>query len=407
MCSKIYDWTIHFQVLLIINQISKKVINSCFNTLQTELKEFLETNGRFETMPGEDVSHTPYLAVVYKYLKEWQNQNQKPGNILPSNFREKQQLKHLISEGMNSVRELLQQDDESRDFSFENFEEAIKAINQVLVASNYIPSETKRLLNDSKAISTHQLNESDGKSLSTQNQFWLLMRALREFLSQSDGRLPLRGSLPDMTSDTSRYIQLQNIYTKKSREDRELLASIVKELCIQHGLSTETVSESTLKIFAHCCHCLRLTRTRPVYEEFELKQHTERAAQLCEVINRSSLDGDLETDDLIFHLMIRAVSRFHTQYNHFPGNDQVESDVLTLKNMFKQLLVEFGCSRLSKDDFIHEMCRYGGSELHSVSAFVGGTVAQEVIKLITAQYTPLNNLLIYNAITSVTTAYEW
>jgi amyloid beta precursor protein binding protein 1 len=365
----------------------------------TELKEFLEANGKFDTMKSEDVSHTPYLSIIYRYLKEWQVENNKNDDDLPANFAEKQRLKHLIGEGMNHVRECLQSKDEARDYPLENFEEAIKAMNQVLVASKYIPPETKRVLEDAKAVSSDYPSRN--------KEFWLLIRALREFLCQSNGRLPLRGSLPDMTSDTNRYIELQNIYTNKSREDRESLAAIVKEMCIQAGQSTETVSENTLKIFCHSCHCLRLTRTQPIYEEYELDKHSARAARLREVITRSSLDGDLETDDLIFHLMIRSVCRFYTQYNRFPGSEQVESDVLTLKNVFQGLWAEFGCSRLCKDDFIHEMCRYGGSELHSVSAFVAGSVAQEVIKLITNQYTPLNSLLIYNAITSVTTAYEW
>lgn len=43
-------------------------------------------------------------------------------------------------------------------------------------------------------------------------------------------------------------------------------------------------------------------------------------------------------------------------------------------------------------------CRFGGSELHAVAASVGGLAAHEVIKLLTRQYVPLDNTLIYNAI---------
>ena len=42
-------------------------------------------------------------------------------------------------------------------------------------------------------------------------------------------------------------------------------------------------------------------------------------------------------------------------------------------------------------------CRFGGSELHTVSAFMGGVAAQEVIKVITGQFVPINNTFIYNA----------
>lgn len=38
--------------------------------------------------------------------------------------------------------------------------------------------------------------------------------------------------------------------------------------------------------------------------------------------------------------------------------------------------------------------------------FSGGCVAQEIIKLITKQYIPINNTFIYNAITSETAVYK-
>jgi amyloid beta precursor protein binding protein 1 len=36
-----------------------------------------------------------------------------------------------------------------------------------------------------------------------------------------------------------------------------------------------------------------------------------------------------------------------------------------------KLLSEWGASFPVKDDFIHEICRYGASEIPSVAAFVG------------------------------------
>ena len=45
-------------------------------------------------------------------------------------------------------------------------------------------------------------------------------------------------------------------------------------------------------------------------------------------------------------------------------------------------------------------CRYGGAELHTVAAFLGGIASQEIIKIITEQYVPLNNTLVLNGVTS-------
>lgn len=55
------------------------------------------------------------------------------------------------------------------------------------------------------------------------------------------------------------------------------------------------------------------------------------------------------------------------------------------------------------EDCLQEMCRFGGSEIHSVAAFVGGVAAQEAIKLITGQFVPINGGLLYNAMSQTTT----
>lgn len=86
----------------------------------------------------------------------------------------------------------------------------------------------------------------------------------------------------------------------------------------------------------------------------------------------------------------------------------------------------------TREDCIHEYCRYGKSELHSVSSFignifyclitkeinnflfilllimnlfVGGCVSHEIIKLITGQYKPVNNSFVYNAINCSTESF--
>jgi amyloid beta precursor protein binding protein 1 len=47
-----------------------------------------------------------------------------------------------------------------------------------------------------------------------------------------------------------------------------------------------------------------------------------------------------------------------------------------------------------------EVARAGGGELHNVSALTGGMVAQEVIKIITKQYIPVDNTCVFDGIES-------
>lgn len=125
--------------------------------------------------------------------------------------------------------------------------------------------------------------------------------------------------------------------------------------------------------------------------------------------------------------MLRGMDKFQAEYNSYPGefDDQVEPDIvklkvpsfnllielscimitvfcnqITLQTCLTKLLSEWGCGPLAKDDYVHEFCRFGGAELHSVSAFLGGLAAQETIKLITNQYKPVHNTFIYDAVTS-------
>lgn len=73
--------------------------------------------------------------------------------------------------------------------------------------------------------------------------------------------------------------------------------------------------------------------------------------------------------------------------------------------MIGKLLSEWGYSHALREERVYEVCRYGGAELHSVSSILGGCAAQEVIKVITNQYKPLNNIFIYDAINCTSASF--
>lgn len=70
-----------------------------------------------------------------------------------------------------------------------------------------------------------------------------------------------------------------------------------------------------------------------------------------------------------------------------------------MQSIVTKLLNEWGLGPLVKDEYVHEFCRFGGAEIHSVSATIGGLAAQEAVKFITHQYKPINNTFIYDAAT--------
>ena len=360
-----------------------------------ELKAFLENNSDFEKLTATDLAHVPYIVIIYKHLKEWQLKNQKSSYCLPSNAKEKRELKSLIEDQRDYLSEKLTSNDELKhSIELENFDEALKAVNKVLVKSNYVPDETKKILKELDLI-----NERDGLN----KQFWLLVKGLKQFMFDNNQCLPVKGRIPDMTSDSTRYIELQNIFKKKSREDSEQVNTIIQNFFNEDSERFEEISDSFLRTFCANSHCLRLIRTSQLNKELQLANKE----KIKEKINFSCMDGDCESNELIYYLMIRSVCKFYTEHNRLPGNEQMENDIIQLKSCFKNLLKEIDCNRLSKDDYVHEFCRYGGCELHSVSAFLAGAVAQEIIKLITGQYVPFNNILIYNAISSTTSTFSF
>lgn len=43
--------------------------------------------------------------------------------------------------------------------------------------------------------------------------FWIIAKAVRDFVdNEGRGLLPLKGTLPDMTADTEKYVALQQMY---------------------------------------------------------------------------------------------------------------------------------------------------------------------------------------------------
>lgn len=95
----------------------------------------------------------------------------------------------------------------------ENLEEAMRAVNTALQPTK-LPESTDKILNDPKCLTL------DNKS----QDFWIIARGLKDFIDsspESRGFLPVRGTIPDMFSDSERYIKLLNMYRNKAAADAE------------------------------------------------------------------------------------------------------------------------------------------------------------------------------------------
>ena len=212
------------------------------------LHEWLDNQAlAMDTMSLKDHGHTPYPVLVFRALQEWRQGHSSP----PGNYREKRELKEKILAAMRK-----REGNEEVFEDEENFEEAGRAVNTV-VAPTVVPSATREILDDPAAETISASSSS----------FWVLAHALREFVAR-EGRLPVSGVIPDMFSDSERFIQLQNIYREKAGQDVEQVGRKVSQVLESLGRSTETIQEAEVRRFCKESRHLRVQRGSRVAEEF-------------------------------------------------------------------------------------------------------------------------------------------
>uniref|UniRef100_A0A6Q2YAE2 NEDD8-activating enzyme E1 regulatory subunit n=1 Tax=Esox lucius TaxID=8010 RepID=A0A6Q2YAE2_ESOLU len=334
-----------------------------------ELKSHIQSYD-LEGMEKKDHIHTPWIIIVAKYLEKWFSDH---NFQLPKNYKEKEAFRQLIRQGILTKENGTPEDEE-------NFEEAIKNVNTALN-----PTKISSIVEDI-------FNEEQCNDITAQTPaFWVLARAVREFVqNEGGGNLPLRGSIPDMIADSEKFINLQNVYREKAMQDASVVSKHVESLLQSVG--------KVQGLFANAAF-LRVVRCRSLAEEYG-----------AETVNKDEITSSMDGADgeMVLYLMLRSVDRFYQQHSRYPGvyDYQVEEDISRLKLCVHSLLQEYGLNVNVKDDYIHEFCRYGAAEPHTVASFVGGSAAQEVIKIITRQFVPFNNTFIYNAMSQTSATFQ-
>ncbi|XP_054245620.1 NEDD8-activating enzyme E1 regulatory subunit isoform X2 [Indicator indicator] len=343
-----------------------------------ELREHIQTYD-LDHMDKKDHSHTPWIVIVAKYLTKWLNEK---SDQLPKSYKEKEAFRQLIRQGILKNENGTPEDEE-------NFEEAIKNVNTALNTTE-IPRCIEDIFNDDCCVNLTEQSPS----------FWILARAVKEFVAnEGQGSLPVRGTIPDMIADSSKFIKLQNVYREKAKKDIVAVGNHAAKLLQSLGKAPESISERELKLLCSNSAFLRVVRCRSLSEEYGLN-----------TFNKDEITSHMDNPDseVVLYLMLRAVDRFYKQHGRYPGvsNYQVEDDIGKLKSCLTGLLQEHGLSVVVKDDYVHEFCRYGAAEPHSIAAFMGGAAAQEVIKVITGQFVIFNNTYIYNGMSQTSATFQ-
>uniref|UniRef100_A0AAG5DDM8 NEDD8-activating enzyme E1 regulatory subunit n=1 Tax=Anopheles atroparvus TaxID=41427 RepID=A0AAG5DDM8_ANOAO len=319
---------------------------------------------------AELTNKVPWLVVLYKILYEWVAAHD---GKFPSNYREKLELRELIQSKMDGEKE--------------NFEEAIRAVNSSFGGG--IPSSSVlAILDDDRCVNVNK--ES--------NAFWIMARALKDFVdNEGNGLLPVPGVLPDMTADTNSYISLQTVYRSQAAHDAEIVFRRARQLLKELNKPNDLITEKDVRLFCREAANIAIVRGSKIADEFD--KGYQRASHIASGLETpSSLMGH--------YIMLRALDRFQADYGCVPGESEAESDTTRIKSLAGKMISEWGIGTPLNDDLAHEICRYGGAEIHSISAYLGGCIAHELIKLVTKQYRPFDNTFIYDGSTSQTETYK-
>ena len=322
-------------------------------------------------------AHVPFAIVLIQAMRRWRDAN---GGRLPTTSAEKREVKAAISEM-------------GRRFEQENIKEAVGSAYKSWTEAP-VPAEVLSILKHAKTAAAQP-----GAS-----KFFVLAAALGRFMAaEGGGKLPLEGSIPDMTSTTEFYLRLQHIYQAKAREDAEAVLAHARAVAAEGAGTPEAcdIDYETARLFCKNAHHLAVVRYRTLAEETSADSC--RAEELGKLLAAEDTAVNANA-----YLLLRAADRFHESYNRLPGafDDEIDEDVSRLKAIAASLLADcykLGNNTAVDEDLLCEVVRYGGAELHAMASVMGGIAAQEAIKLITAQFVPLAGTLIYNAISSTST----
>eukprot|EP00667_Euglena_gracilis_P007143 EG_transcript_7209 len=310
-------------------------------------------------------AHIPWVCLMVHYIAKWKAQTKWAGAEL--SYAQRKEILALVAAGKRKEDE-------------ENFNEARNA-----GAKLNPPAVPGRLL----ALLAAPEADLQGEA---PDPFWVCVHALRQFYARHQ-RLPLSGGLADMTSTTQWFVQLQGVYRAKAQQDVAEMLGFVTEANrrrAESGQRPVDVPAESVALFCKNAWHVQYLSCRP------LRLEVDPATALGPTLARS-----LEANEsgAVWYLLLRASDRFHAAANRFPGeNGAVEDDSAQLAKGLKALCAELGISHQVDAEVVQAWVRYGGAELHTVDAMLGGLASQEAIKLVTHQRVPVNNTVVFNGV---------
>lgn len=361
---------------------------------QDELQ--MDRDETWERMDSKQHGHVPYPFILLHALQKWKG-------TPPSSFAEKQTFQQQI-------RSMARQYDEEL-----NFQEAVQ---------NAYLAYTERSLH-STLQTLQQAMSGTNTGISPNPKISAIYEGLGRFVQHNPlGQPPLAGVVPDMTASTDLYIQLQQAYQTQATQDWEKLRAVIPD--------TRLITDDDITALAQNVYDITVVSTGPLMA-LPPTQHPseihEQQRESFQLVMMEEGEDHPEQVALVWFLAIWACQQFFQQYGRYPGtvDSEYEVDCHTMKILLQRLVVDqyqlspstggTAASNESTDshpslgtslpirDIATEVTRYANAEIHTIASVVGGVASQEIIKVITGQYIPINNTYVYNGIASTAGVY--
>ncbi|RDA84836.1 hypothetical protein CP532_1268 [Ophiocordyceps camponoti-leonardi (nom. inval.)] len=314
--------------------------------------------------------HIPLVVILLYYLSVWRDEH---GTANPVAYSDKVAFRSMITNAMRK---------NNAEGGEENFEEAVSSVMK-LIKPHCLPLSLEAIF---KRCDDYEDIDS---------QFWTIARAVKQFYSLH-GQLPLPGNLPDMKAQSAVYRRLQKIYKEKAQQDLEDVFGLVRPMP-----GGDRITQADVELFCKNARFIKLVnaeqRTKSTIDELIGESGLDRRVLMGFIAEKelgqneiaTTAGHDMTASLIPIYLALTAIGQVSTNseediLSHIrrraPSLTGVQSDIIV---------------RIAK-----EASRFAGGELHNTSALTAGMVAQEMIKIITRQYVPMENVCIYSGIDS-------
>lgn len=202
-----------------------------------------------------------------------------------------------------------------------------------------------------------------------------------------------------MKAQSADYIQLQNIYKAKARKD---VSEVVDKVRATESelMRDVSIDEREVESFCKGAASVRLIsgrRIMPIKSPLTV-DWGDRTIYLAQ---------ELHDETSLFLLYICFLAYDYRADRQSPGDisERIYHSLYCadFANQLKKqsgIVIEEEAVLKRVEKFAMEMQRASDGELHNISALTGGMVAQEIIKVITKQYIPLDNTCVFDGIAS-------